>query len=1062
MGDEPKNDTRPRSRLSPLPITAVYAAAGAFWILCSDRIASNLAATPEALSRLQTMKGWFFILATSLLLYGLLRRYARMREEQEDRLRDLNRALTAINKCNEILIRQLDEEQLLREVCRIAVEEGGYRLAWIGFAENDERKSVRPAASAGISDDYLETIDIRWSDTPQGNGPTGTAIRTGKAVIVQDLRENPHYDLWRAAAQKRGFSSSAALPLLEGEVAFGALNVYSDRPNAFPPAEVEILSGLANNLALGISEIRTREEERRAREMLQENRDLLNAIVEETSDAVFAKDRDGRYLLVNTACARIFGKTKEDAVGKTDADLFPPSMVPAILNRDREIIASGVTLTFEEEVPVDGGFAPFLTTKGAIRDKDGSIVGIFGIARDISGIKAALRRIEDRDSLLASEKQILEMIATGAPLDSILDTITRKIEERSEGMHCTILLLDPDGVHLRHGAAPSLPDTFIRSIDGGAIGPNAGSCGTAAFRREPVIVDDIATDPLWTDYRELALTHGLRACWSTPIFDEQGRVLGTFAMYYRQAGRPQAKHRRLIDIATHTAAVAISRGRAEAELRAKTEELDRYFNSSLDLLCIADTDGFFRRLNPEWERTLGYPTADLEGRRFLDFVHPDDVDATVAAMKKLSSREHILNFVNRYRHRDGSHRWIEWRSYAADTRIFAVARDITQRIRAEEELRLSEGRFRTAFHLSPAGLTITRIADGKIVEANDTFLRMFGFTREQVIGHTSVELKMLTPQQRSEIIRRQIGTGGVRQHEIQARASSGRILDLLASSQPIEMGGEAFHITHLLEITERKQAEEEIRKLNAELEERVRLRTEQLEASNRELEAFSYSVSHDLRAPLRSIDGFSQALLEDCGDRLDETGKNHLARVRAAASRMAKLIDDLLDLSRVARMEMRVEALDLSSMARSVAEEVRERYPGHPAEVVIADGITARGDARLLRQVLQNLFDNAFKFTARTSAPRVDFGTAGDPDGEPWYFVRDNGAGFDMAYADHLFGMFQRLHSAVEYPGTGVGLAIVQRIVHRHGGRVRAEGRADGGATFSFTLRREERLWETT
>jgi PAS domain S-box-containing protein len=175
-----------------------------------------------------------------------------------------------------------------------------------------------------------------------------------------------------------------------------------------------------------------------------------------------------------------------------------------------------------------------------------------------------------------------------------------------------------------------------------------------------------ATDPLWENYRELALSHGLRACWSTPILDDQQRVLGTFAIYYRQPGPPNERHRRCVDMATHLAATAIERHRDEAALRAKTEELERYFTNSLDLLCIADTDGFFRRLIPEWERTLGYPLAELEGRRFLDFIHPDDMGATLAALHKLSSREHVLNFVNRYRHQDGSYPWIEWRSYAED------------------------------------------------------------------------------------------------------------------------------------------------------------------------------------------------------------------------------------------------------------------------------------------------------------------------------------------------------------------------------------------------------------
>ena len=244
---------------------------------------------------------------------------------------------------------------------------------------------------------------------------------------------------------------------------------------------------------------------------------------------------------------------------------------------------------------------------------------------------------------------------------------------------------------------------------------------------------------------------------------------------------------------------------------------------------------------------------------------------------------------------------------------------------------------------------------------------------------------------------------------------------------------------------------EEIRRYAAELEQRVAERTAELAAVNKELEAFAYSVSHDLRAPLRSMDGFSQALLEDYGDVLDETGRDYLRRVRNASQRMGQLIDDLLTLSRVTRREMHFTRVDLTALARSVARELREMEPERKVEVVIQDGLLARGDPRLMTIVLENLLNNAWKFTGKREEARIEFGSTLVDGGEA-YYVRDNGAGFDMAYADKLFGAFQRLHRATEFPGTGVGLATVQRIIHRHGGRVWAEGAVGQGATFYFTL----------
>jgi signal transduction histidine kinase len=231
----------------------------------------------------------------------------------------------------------------------------------------------------------------------------------------------------------------------------------------------------------------------------------------------------------------------------------------------------------------------------------------------------------------------------------------------------------------------------------------------------------------------------------------------------------------------------------------------------------------------------------------------------------------------------------------------------------------------------------------------------------------------------------------------------------------------------------------------------LRQQTAQLAATNKELEAFSYSVSHDLRAPLRSIDGFSQALLEDYADQLDPTGQEYLQRVRAASQRMAQLIDDLLSLARVTRSELHHDLVDLSAHTATIVDELQRTQPDRSVAFAIAPGLAAHGDERLLHLVLENLLANAWKFTGKCACPQIEFGAI-PCDGQLAYFVRDNGAGFDMAYTDKLFGAFQRLHALTEFAGTGIGLATVQRVIHRHGGRVWAEGAVEQGATFYFTV----------
>ncbi|MEI6107299.1 MAG: GAF domain-containing protein, partial [Opitutae bacterium] len=310
-------------------------------------------------------------------------------------------------------------------------------------------------------------------------------------------------------------------------------------------------------------------------------------------------------------------------------------------------------------------------------------------------------------------------------------------------------------------------------------------------------------------------------------------------------------------------------------------------------------------------------------------------------------------------------------------------------------------------------------------------------------GHAMVIRELVVPVMQGEQVMAILGVGN--------KPGNYTAVDVTVIS---ELAGLAW------QIAVRKRAEEEVHRLNAELEQRVAARTAQLALANRELEAFSHSVSHDLRAPLRSIDGFSRIILEDYAAKLDEEGRDNLARIRAATQRMGHLIDDMLKLSRVSRSELRWEPVDLAAIAREVVADLRQREPARAGDVIVADGLVASGDAHLLRIVLENLLGNAWKFTGKCAAPRIEMGVmAGDKlstlnpqPSTPTFFIRDNGAGFDPTYAGKLFGAFQRLHSNADFPGSGIGLATVQRVIHRHGGRIWAEARVGQGATFYFTL----------
>lgn len=340
----------------------------------------------------------------------------------------------------------------------------------------------------------------------------------------------------------------------------------------------------------------------------------------------------------------------------------------------------------------------------------------------------------------------------------------------------------------------------------------------------------------------------------------------------------------------------------------------------------------------------------------------------------------------------------------------------------------------------------------RFIYANEGATRILGYEREELTGGMSLaDIDPTWSPESWTTFRNEARAKGTMTFETLRRTKDGRIFPVEVTGSSFKFGDQVYHLAICRDISERKHAEEEIRALNAGLEQRVRERTAQLEVANKELESFSYSVSHDLRAPLRSIDGFSRMLMEDCLDKLDENSRVSLQRIYSASQRMGQLIDDILNLARVSQGQLRFQPVDLSRMANGVAEVLTKAEPGRKIEFVIAPNLKASGDPNLLQITIENLFGNAVKFSGRQPVARIEFGQT-LCDGAPTYYVRDNGVGFDLSYAGKLFGAFQRLHTQAEFPGTGIGLATVQRIIHRHGGEIRAESKPNQGATFYFTL----------
>ena len=1132
-------------------------------------------------------------------------------------------------------------------------------------------------------------------------------------------------------------------------------------------AAIAIASSRRTREALQFAAIRHHEQAKQLQTL-----QLLNAIADSSTDAIFAKDRDGNYLLFNREACRVTGKLESQIIGRDDRTVFPPEHAEIIIRNDATVIAENRSITKEETIKTPQGETIFLTTKGPLHDAAGNVIGTYGISHDITRRKrdemkiaqaaARLQAIQDsienqmvvldrdgvivavneawktfalensrtagvipantgiatsyldicrnaegesseeaaaaceglrqvlggerenfsieypchapteqrwfmmnavplrsaeggavvvhtnitarkRNELLQAEQsRILELVTADTAMPDVLDAIARSVDLLGDDAMCSILLTDEAGTHLLHGAGPGLPAAYNAAINGIAIGPGVGCCGTAAFTRSEVIVEDTLTHPYWREFAALAQQHGLRSCWSTPIIAASGQLLGTFALYGRRTGGISDWHRQLIAFATHLAAVSITHARSRAAVLSSEQRFRSMVESLTEGIVMFDGEGHVVAVNPAAEKLFGYSEAEIIERWRDPRASPSPLDENGRPLKyedravarAIATGEPQLNVIHGRAMPDGSVRWniVNARPVCAFengpvTSVIASFTDITERRTAEQQLL----KFSQAVKQSFNSIMITD-SDARIEFVNDAFCRVSGYAREELLGRNPRMFKSgLTPKSNYVAMWETLTRGDAWKGEFTNRRKNGEIFSEVAHITPLrsdngtithylgirediterkrigeELDRHRFHLEELVvertralelsnaalrksedfvktitdnvpglvsywdhemccrfankayfqwwgktpeqmlnrtiseivapeeldkyeprmaaalrgepqhiershrlengrtgytyahyipetengrvigfyvlgtditavkeaelrlqelnaeisqardflqqhntdlanEVEQRKRAEDEARGLNKILDERK----QSLERLVKNLETFSYSVSHDLRAPLRAISGYAEMLGEAEADRLTEDGRHMLERVIAGARKMDKLIKDILEYSRVERLKRRDSVIDMAALTRQIAEEQLVTYA--QAQFVMGDLPAVNADATMVQQILTNLISNAFKFSAKRSDARIEVG-ATMINGTPEFYVKDNGAGFNQKYAGKLFTLFQRMHSESEFAGTGVGLAVVKRLIEHHGGRISAESVPGEQTVFRFTL----------
>src|SRR5712664_3288881 len=915
---------------------------------------------------------------------------------------------------------------------------------------NPDTKRLWHAASPNVPKAYTESID-GFAIGPDVSS-CGTAAYEVKQVIASDIASDPRWAEFRAVALANGLRACWSTPILSQQnVVLGTFAIFSGKPSSPTREDQEVIAQITHLASIAIERERSQMSLARALDELKTSAGRLRTIIDTIPTIAWCSLPDGSGEFWNQRWHDYTGLSPEAARGWGWQSAIHPEDLEGITETWRQLIAAGQPAEIEGRLRrFDGVYRSFLFRFCPLRDETGNIVNWYGTNTDIEDRKQA-------EALLAGEKRLLEMVTGGCSLSGILEALCRLFESTASGSYCSVVLVDPGGTHLEHGAAPSFPSSFITSTIGRPVNVDSGPCEMAAYLNEQVISADLTSDTRWAAYAwcPMALAHGVRACWATPISSTAGRVLGAFAIYYDEPRTPTPLHQSLVEQFRHIASIAVERAQNDAALKQSEARKAAILDSALDCVVTIDEEGGITEFKPAAERSFGYRREEVVGQQLADVIIPPafrQEHRRGFARYLATGEERVLG------------RRIEMTAVRADGSEFPVElaitripldgppsftgylRDITERKRSEEELRRGEAFLVEAQRLSSTGSFSWRVATDDITWSAQLY-RIFGFDEGlpltlELVG-TRVHSEDI-PSFHEMIDRaRGVGTDFEYEHRLLMPDHSIKYLHMVAHAIRHQDGGVEY-IGAVQDVTRPRLAEEALGKARSELAHVARVTT---------LGVLTASIAHEVNQPLSGIiTNASTCLRMLAADPPNVDGARETAkRTIRDGNRASELIMRLRAL--FTNKESTTEPVDLNDatqevIALSLSELQRNRVILRPE---FADDLpVVTGDRVQLQQVILNLLKNASDaMSAVNDRPRqLQIRTERGTDDQVRLTVRDAGVGLDPQAMDRLFQAFY----TTKNDGMGIGLSVSRSIIERHHGRLWAEPNDGPGATFSFSI----------